>query len=557
MGIVADVVVISDAESDDVAFLGAGPSKRPVPRLTSTTTAICIDSSSSDGEDGGLVSLADLIAPSRSRTALSPVKLIDVSRSIDNGKSKGKGKERAQVTQSYQSYTRPFGSILDVLDGLDDEDARTPSLEEEDVPLSIVKRRSHGAVPSGQAGNRKKRKSTQDPNVDLGPRESHSSAQLSKEEKEALKAKEKAEKQLAKATAKAAKEAEESYQKKLAEVNKLRTSKNDVMRELVLYLSHDLSLPTSPIAGALPELTTRLTDNLSSLQFLSAEDSHVPGLIKLKRHVKARWDSVGRRYIPLDDPVWEWEPVIMVVVAAEEVVDKIAHDAEAMLPAWIRDIRLTLGLKPSDLVVVLVRGLGKYYAKTKALENREFTAAARAGIDGAVTARVADSQPTINVRPSKATIEQCLVELQIAEEVHIVHVEKTEDVEDWLWNLSADIALRPYKLLAKSHLNFAPPDKPRKAASPTDALEMMLQEVQGITPSAASGIAAQYPNFAELMRAFERAERKGGAERGEGLLADCEIKNLKNGTASGRKLNKALAKRVYHVFRGEDSLALA
>ena len=50
----------------------------------------------------------------------------------------------------------------------------------------------------------------------------------------------------------------------------------------------------------------------------------------------------------------------------------------------------------------------------------------------------------------------------------------------------------------------------------------MLQEVQGITSSAALGIAAVYPSFAQLMEAFEDAEKRG-LERGEGLLADCEV----------------------------------
>jgi len=110
-------------------------------------------------------------------------------------------------------------------------------------------------------------------------------------------------------------------------------------------------------------------------------------------------------------------------------------------------------------------------------------------------------------------------------------VEKTEEMEDWVWNLCADVALRPvcegsvqidaqYKLLSKSHLSFAPVEAKRKASSTTDALELMLQEVQGITQSAAAGIAAEYPTFAELMRAFEKAERKGAAEV---LLADCEV----------------------------------
>ena len=51
----------------------------------------------------------------------------------------------------------------------------------------------------------------------------------------------------------------------------------------------------------------------------------------------------------------------------------------------------------------------------------------------------------------------------------------------------------------------------------------MLQEVQGITQSAAVGIAAEFPNFKSLMEAYERAERRGGIEKAEGLLKDCEV----------------------------------
>ena len=65
----------------------------------------------------------------------------------------------------------------------------------------------------------------------------------------------------------------------------------------------------------------------------------------------------------------------------------------------------------------------------------------------------------------------------------------------------------------------------------------MLQEIQGITPSAAVGIASEHPTFRDLMEAYERAERKG-REEAEGMLKDCEIRNLKNGTANGRKLKQ-------------------
>jgi crossover junction endonuclease EME1 len=93
-------------------------------------------------------------------------------------------------------------------------------------------------------------------------------------------------------------------------------------------------------------------------------------------------------------------------------------------------------------------------------------------------------------------------------------------------------------MLSKSHLTFAPADGKRKAASTSDALELMLQEIQGITPSAASGIASEYTTFADLMRAFEKSEQRGGAARAEAMLEECQVKSLRNGTASGRKLNK-------------------
>lgn len=149
------------------------------------------------------------------------------------------------------------------------------------------------------------------------------------------------------------------------------------------------------------------------------------------------------------------------------------------------------------------------------------------------------------------------------EKTSLITAEKTEDVEDWIFNLAADVAIRPvsllltllmqYKLLQKAHLSFAPADGIRKGATPTGTFELMLQEVPGITPSAAAGIALEYPTFRELQRAFEKAERNNTATT---LLAECRVSNLKNGTANGRKLGKALASKVYMAFRQVDSLAL-
>jgi hypothetical protein len=77
------------------------------------------------------------------------------------------------------------------------------------------------------------------------------------------------------------------------------------------------------------------------------------------------------------------------------------------------------------------------------------------------------------------------------------------------------------RLITKSHLAFCPQDGVRKGATPTDAFELMLQEVQGITPSAAAGIAEEYPGFKRLMLGYERAEKREG--RAESMLQDCQV----------------------------------
>ncbi|WWD22481.1 hypothetical protein CI109_106974 [Kwoniella shandongensis] len=498
-----EIVIISDGEDDEIAFVGitqpkSGPS-RP----------ILIDSDSEDDHDLHAFLQASLISTS--------------GDSVGGIKVDRKGRGKATLSDAVTT------GFLAELDALRNKVPSPPPIPEAVERRPKAKRKSSGGESQGE----KRPKS--------GDVDEATKAKPSKEEKEALKAKEKQEKQLLK-------DAQKSYQRKLAEVNRLRTSKNDVVREIHLYLSADLESPSAPIAAALPEIRTRIADNHSEIRFLPESESPIPGVIRFKRHLKAKWDPAKKQFIPLDEPRWVWESTILVIINAEELVDKIAAGEEE-LSTWASDVRLTLGLSSKEQMMVMIKGLQKYYSKTKSLANKEFAAAARAGLDGLATA----SKQTLPSRPPKERIEMEMVKLQVAERCFLVH----EDMEDWVYNIAADVALRPYKLISKSHLNFCPTDGIKKGGNPTEVFELMLQEVQGITPSAAVGIAEEYPTFKDLMEAFEDAERRGGAAKGELMLQDCEIKTLRNGTANGRKLNKALAKRVYNVFRGEDSLALA
>ena len=140
------------------------------------------------------------------------------------------------------------------------------------------------------------------------------------------------------------------------------------MREVHVYLSDDLDCVSSPIAAALPEIRARLLDNHSELVTFS---SATPGLIRFKRHVQARYDEASKRWVALEQDVWEWETTVVIVSTAEEIVD---HALTDRLSDWIGDLRLQLG---NGQMILLIKDLGKYHAKSKTLANREFAAAVR------------------------------------------------------------------------------------------------------------------------------------------------------------------------------------
>lgn len=83
-------------------------------------------------------------------------------------------------------------------------------------------------------------------------------------------------------------------------------------------------------------------------------------------------------------------------------------------------------------------------------------------------------------------------------------------------------------------------------------LELMLQEVTGLTASAAVGITARYPSFRALMETYDRVD----VPTGEKMLMDCEVRNSKNGAASSRRVGPAMSKKVHWLLRGQDPLAL-
>jgi len=130
--------------------------------------------------------------------------------------------------------------------------------------------------------------------------------------------------------------------------------------------------------------------------------------------VKSRYDHTRKAWIPLDDPKWEWEGTVLVIITADECVVMIHTKG---LREWASDVRLAMGMKVNDQLVIMIKGLGKYYSKLKTAQNKEYTAAARAGVAG----KDVGGLSTAGEKLGREQIDMELLRLEMENGAFLVH----------------------------------------------------------------------------------------------------------------------------------------
>lgn len=148
------------------------------------------------------------------------------------------------------------------------------------------------------------------------------------------------------------------------------------------------------------------------------------GVLRFRRHVRAEWDSTNKRYVPLDQERLEWDPTVVLVASADDVVDRVAQGGDT-LSEWLSDVRLTLSLSSDCQILLLVRGLEKYHSKTQSIANRSFREAARSGLAGDGTSSAASPSSAVAGRVDKETVETALLRAQVVRRVFVVHGKPT------------------------------------------------------------------------------------------------------------------------------------
>ncbi|KAI5806684.1 ERCC4 domain-containing protein [Peziza echinospora] len=361
-----------------------------------------------------------------------------------------------------------------------------------------------------------------------------------KEERARKAAEKAAEREAAKETKRIEREAkllEKQREAELATVNKLKTSKKESVKEMIV----DISSPFSESPAGL-----QLVRFLETQECQSTKDwvSPVPNVVKWRRKVTAELDEELGHYVPVRLKMKD-EKHILVVLKGEEFVDMGEE-----LDNHVRKIKTILGdshVKP----IYLIEGLNALLRKSKNAKNRNFQGAVRQAIGSGE----AGSAPKRAARRKSGTrdytaidedvVEDALLNLQITHGCLIHHTATMQETSEWISVFTRDISYIPYKERMDFGLSFCTDvGQVKTGVDSEDTFFRMLQEINRVTAGVANGIMHEHKTVGELVAALKIG--------GEEALADLPMMANKMGVSTGRAIGSATSKRIYRIFMGQD-----
>ncbi|KAJ7639488.1 hypothetical protein FB45DRAFT_1055588 [Roridomyces roridus] len=310
--------------------------------------------------------------------------------------------------------------------------------------------------------------------------------------------------------AKAAEVAEAKEAKKLYRaVNKLVTDKKQTLVDM------ELIFPPVTAGSPLEALRDAFKDQVApfGMRVTTSRRRRVLGydVLSWRRVVRTEYKVEAREFHAVE-PRIKMEGTHLVYLSVGELVRCIREEDGGK--GVVRCVREAYG--PEVQVFIMTDGLGAYYRR---------------------------------VGNSKSRIEGALAALQMAENVHLLHIDDAEDGATRLYDLSGDLGIKQHKLISRAHLPFCSNTSQGSGTTQWDTMVKMLDQVHRVTRAGAEGIVDEFQTLARLFEAYEQ-DPVGRDD----LVKDCIVKSRVDGARNTRPLGKALSKRVGTVMYGKDPL---
>lgn len=262
-------------------------------------------------------------------------------------------------------------------------------------------------------------------------------------EEKARKATEKEAEREAKRLEKEAKALEKQKEQELATVNKLKTSKKDSVREMIV----DISSSFAETPGGI-----QLRRFLETQECESTIDwaPSMPNVIKWRRKVTSKWDDDLGYFVPILQEIRD-ENHILVVLKAQEFVD-MAMGSEN-LEDHVAKVKTLLG-RDGAKPIYMIEGLVALLRKSRNAKNRSFQGAVLQAIGPSADEGSSGGSRTGKSRGGRDPriidedlIEDALLRLQITHGCLIYHTAAIQETSEWISIFSGDISTIPYKLV--------------------------------------------------------------------------------------------------------------
>ncbi|KAG8751763.1 hypothetical protein FRC12_012268 [Ceratobasidium sp. 428] len=296
------------------------------------------------------------------------------------------------------------------------------------------------------------------------------------------------------------------------EVNKLITDRKSTIKDFTVEISYDLQ--DLPFVDLFSE---KIAPHNGKVAFFEPPTG-VEHLIRFRRRHIARYDTTTKEWVPIE-ACTRLEDLYIVLLSAEQLIQAVSEES---LPGTLSNLRDTHRLTNRSQIFLMVDGMNARYKRKGGKIKRD-------------------------------VVESSMTFLQAVERCFIVHMNGPEDTSQWLFNITGDLGIKPHKRVQDSFLPFCTDTKVKCGTSKADTYKKMLQQIHGITESAADGIMEKAPTLRSL---FEGYDEENDPHTRHERLKQVMISNRKDGVAKSRILNQALSKKVHDVMWGQDPLTL-
>ena len=286
----------------------------------------------------------------------------------------------------------------------------------------------------------------------------------------------------------------------IASVNKLKVNKKDSTPEMIIDMATSL------------ENTTAGTQTIEFMKRLGVQQtffqSPIPNVVKWRRKMNATYNKTLRHWEPCP-PFIQTENHVLCLVPAQEFINMVtpSSDGTERETLEIHVLRIKSAY-PNSKPIYLIEGLTALMRKNTNARNRAFQAE--------VLRQMAEPAPEPETRkgrkPKKKpdapliddeTVEDALLQLQVAHSCLIHHTTAPADSAEWIKNFTEHISTVPYRRERQEAQTAAfcmDTGQVKTGVDKHDTFIKMIQEVNRVTAPMAYGIAGQYPCVMNLAR---------------------------------------------------------